>query len=143
MPTRRFIADNGMELRPERRPHERRQHPCPRSAASASTPWRRTNYGISIVYGPHCSAENFYDADALKAVGGQPPVYWSCKRQVRLPARIHIGKHIVMLNADTRLYPHHIDDYRMYDFSQPVAEMTQHPKDPNVWGIKNLSDEPW
>jgi hypothetical protein len=31
----------------------------------------------------------------------------------------------------------------MYDFSQPMAEVTQHPNDPSIWGLKNLSDEKW
>lgn len=48
-----------------------------------------------------------------------------------------------MLNHDTKLYPHHIDDRRMYDFSAPIAEVTKHPTEPNVWGLKNLSTETW
>jgi hypothetical protein len=48
-----------------------------------------------------------------------------------------------MLNYDTKLYPHHIDDQRLYDFTQPVAAIAQHPKDPNTWGLKNLSKEKW
>jgi hypothetical protein len=48
-----------------------------------------------------------------------------------------------MLNHDTQLYPHHLDDQRMYDFSQPLAEVTQHPTNPNLWGLKNLTAEKW
>jgi hypothetical protein len=48
-----------------------------------------------------------------------------------------------MLNHDTKLYPHHLHDDRLYDFSEPLAEVTQHPKDPNLWGIKNLSKDKW
>jgi len=97
----------------------------------------------SIVYCAHCGLENFYDADALQAAGGQPGDCWSCGAQIQLPPRVRIGKQIVMLNHDTQLFPHHVDDQRMYDFSQPVAEVVQHPKDPNIWGLKNLSDEKW
>jgi len=97
----------------------------------------------SIVYCAHCGAENFYDAGALKASGGKPGSCWSCRKEIRLPPRMRIEKNIIMLNHDTRLYPHHIDDQRMYDFAQPVAAMTQHPQDPNVWGLKNVGDEKW
>jgi hypothetical protein len=62
---------------------------------------------------------------------------------MRLPARIRIGRHVVMLNHDTKLYPHHVDEDQMYDFSQPVAEMARHPSDANLWGIRNLSAMKW
>lgn len=97
----------------------------------------------SIVYCSNCGAQNFYDAEALKAPNGQPKPCWKCKRPFQLPARIRIGKSIVMLNHDTKLYPHHLDDQRRYDFEQPVAEMVQHPTNPMVWGIKNLSADNW
>jgi hypothetical protein len=31
----------------------------------------------------------------------------------------------------------------MYDFSLPVAEVVPHPQNPQVWGLKNLSNEKW
>ena len=97
----------------------------------------------TIFYCPHCSLENFYDADALKARGGRPGLCWSCATELRLPPRIRIGKSVVMLNHDTQLFPHHIDDQRMYDFSAPVAAVTAHPTDPHVWGLKNVSQDKW
>lgn len=48
-----------------------------------------------------------------------------------------------MLNYDTKLYPHHIDSQKKYDFSRPVAEVTRHPTDPSKWGLKNLTNEKW
>ena len=48
-----------------------------------------------------------------------------------------------MLNHDTVLFPHHIDDNLLYDFSRPVAAVTRHPTSANVWGLKNLSDNKW
>ncbi len=97
----------------------------------------------SIVYCAHCGAENFYDAAALKASGGAPGACWSCQQEIQLPARMRIGRHVVMLNHDTRLFPHHVDARKLYDFSQSVAAVTQHPKDPRIWGLKNLSGEKW
>ena len=97
----------------------------------------------SIFYCPHCSLENFYDADKVKASGGNPGLCWSCAAQLGLPPRIRIGKHVVMLNHDTKLFPHHTDDNRLYDFSRAVAEVTAHPTEKNIRGLKNLSNEKW
>ena len=97
----------------------------------------------SIVYCAHCGAENFYDGEALQASGGKPGSCWACSTEIQLPPRIRIGDYVVMLNHDTELFPHHVDDQRMYDFSKPVAAVTRHPKNPDVWGLKNLSDEKW
>jgi DNA-binding helix-hairpin-helix protein with protein kinase domain len=95
-----------------------------------------------IVYCPACQAENFFnppaagqDAKELKC--------WSCQRPVPLPPALSLGKHIVMLNHDTRLYLHHLDDQASYDFSRPLAEVSRHPTNPDLWGLKNLSAIPW
>jgi len=92
-----------------------------------------------------CGTPNFYDPEMIKASGGQPAPCWSqsCRRVPKLPFRIRIGKAVVMLNADSRLYPHHMDDGRHFDFSKPVAEVVRHPTDPNVWGLKNVSGDKW
>ena len=34
---------------------------------------------------------------------------------------------MVLLNHDTLLYPHHLDDGRLYDFSRPSAAITPTP----------------
>jgi len=117
----------------------------PQNGRVRESEWRSDMVRLrdSIVYCPHCVAENFYDADAFKDSGGKPASCWRCKKEVRLPARIRIGKSIIMLNHDTRLFPHHIDDQRMYDFSKPIAEVSQHPTNPNIWGLKNISSEKW
>ena len=48
-----------------------------------------------------------------------------------------------MLNHDTKLYPYHSDDPSGFDFSSPTAAVTQHPVDPRIWGLKNLSRLKW
>jgi eukaryotic-like serine/threonine-protein kinase len=96
-----------------------------------------------IVYCPACRAENFYDPEALKANNGKPAHCWSCQKEISLPYRIRLGNSIVMLNFDSRLYPHHIDSQRLYDFTKPVAEVVRHPTDNRIWGLKNLSQEKW
>ena len=97
----------------------------------------------SIVYCSYCKAENFYDADALKATGGKPAPCWSCKADLVLPFRVRIGRNVVMLNHDSKLYPHHLDEQKLFDFSKPAAEVSRHPKDPTQWGLKNLTGQKW
>lgn len=97
----------------------------------------------SILYCSNCGAENFYDVDYLKKSGGKPSLCWNCNKEFKLPPRMRIDNDIIMLNYNTKLYPHHIDDNSLFDFLKPIAEVTQHPKDPKIWGLKNLSGEKW
>jgi DNA-binding helix-hairpin-helix protein with protein kinase domain len=117
----------------------------PQNGRVRESEWRAAMVSLrdSIVYCADCGSENFYDADALRASGGKPAPCWACNKEIKLPPRIRIGNNVVMLNHDTQLFPHHVDDQKLYDFSQPVAAMTQHPRDPSVWGLKNLSGEKW
>lgn len=96
----------------------------------------------SIVYCSGCGAENFYDSEALRATGSLPTC-WSCRASIPLPPRIRLGRHVVMLNHDSVLFPHHLDEQRLYDFSSPVAAVARHPAQPNVWGLRNLTPECW
>ena len=65
------------------------------------------------------SVSSLKDLGALR----KSPAFSAGEQMARL-ARIRIGRHVVMLNHDTKLYPHHIDDTRSYDFGAPVAEMS-------------------
>lgn len=116
----------------------------PKNGRPSENEWRAAMVRLrdSILY-CRCGSENFYDPEALQASGGKPGLCWSCKKEIQLPARIRIGKNVVMLNHDTRLFPHHVDEQKTYDFSKPVAEMTQHPTNPGIWGLKNVADEKW
>lgn len=97
----------------------------------------------SIVYCGNCGAENFYDRESVKPGPLETGICWGCQRRYRLPFRIRIGRNVVVLNHDTRLYPHHLDDQRPYDFSSPLAAVARHPSDPERWGLRNDSTESW
>ena len=58
-----------------------------------------------------------------------------------LPPRIEIGDRTVLFNHEAELYPHHLG-VRL-DFTMPIAKVTQHPKDPQKWGLQNLSNNDW
>lgn len=97
----------------------------------------------SIFYCGRCGNENFYDAERLQANGGDPGACWSCRDALRLPPRLRIDNRTIVLNHDTRLYPHHLDPQRLYDFGAPWAEVARHPTRADLWGLKNLSDGKW
>lgn len=117
----------------------------PHNGRVAESQWRAAMGRLrdAIVYCARCGAENFYDAAALNGSGAQPPTCWRCTRSIQLPVHIRLAKHTVMLNHDTQLFPHHVDDGRLYDFSQPIAAITPHLTDSRLWGLKNLSSEKW
>jgi serine/threonine protein kinase len=93
----------------------------------------------AIFYCKHCGAENFFDEDL--AITPRP--CWSCKQPLRIPLALDLGGQVVMLNHDTRLFPHHLDPDALYDFRVPLAEVAQHPQDTSLWGLKNLSSATW
>jgi serine/threonine protein kinase len=117
----------------------------PQNGRVRESEWRAAMVRLrdSIVYCSNCGMENFYDADALKATGGNAGSCWSCKTAIALPPRIRIGKSVVMLNYDTKLFPHHVDEQQSYNFTKPVAEVIRHPANPSIWGLKNLSQDKW
>jgi eukaryotic-like serine/threonine-protein kinase len=108
------------------------------------TQWRTEMSRLrDSIYYCTCGAENFYDAEALRDAGGNPGNCWNCGRQRQLPPRIRIGKAVVMLNHNSKLYGHHLDDAKPVRFDTPVGEVTRHPTDPTRWGLRNLSNESW
>ena len=117
----------------------------PENGRVRESEWRAAMVHLrdSIYYCANCGLEAFYDVHALRAAGGSLGKCWSCNHQLELPPRIRISDAVVMLNYDTRLYPHHIDSDRLYEFDAPVAEVAQHPTNPNIWGLRNLSQEKW
>jgi DNA-binding helix-hairpin-helix protein with protein kinase domain len=100
----------------------------------------------SLLYCGHCGAENFYDAQLLKAQGKLNHC-WACQADLHVPPRILLQHNnvamIVMLNHNTELFPHHIDPHKYYDFSSPIAAVNQHPQNPQIWGLRNLSQDSW
>lgn len=107
--------------------------------------WLETLVGLrDSRYPCGCGTPNYYDGEFVNASGGKAKPCWHCGKEPKLPFRIRIGKSVVMLNADTTLHAHHFDaSMAGVDFSNSLAEVTRHPTDPNVWGLKNLTSEKW
>ncbi len=89
-----------------------------------------------------CGQESFYCAETYEESGRVEPC-WSCGRVPALPPHVRIGSRLVMLNRDSRLFPHHIDVSRQYDFTAPVAAVVENPNRPGQWGLQNLSPHTW
>jgi serine/threonine protein kinase len=97
----------------------------------------------SILYCAACGVENFCAPPVAQQADMLAISCWNCGRPVCAPFHIRIGRSLVMLNHDTQLFPHHIDEQRPYDFSSAVAEVRRHPERRELWGLKNLSQETW
>jgi serine/threonine protein kinase len=92
----------------------------------------------SILYCQQCGIENFHELSSQA-----PQVCWSCRSPLHQPLLIRTPRSLVVLNHDSQLYPHHVDEQRPYDFSAPVASVSRHPQNPGIWGLKNLSPDAW
>ncbi len=93
------------------------------------------NLRDSIFY-CRCGGQNFYDASAVNTC-------WACSQALIHPPRLHFNNSVVMLNHDTKLYAHHIDQNQKFNFSKPQAAVNRHPQDPNRWGLQNLGTTDW
>jgi eukaryotic-like serine/threonine-protein kinase len=106
--------------------------------------WLEALSGLrNAVFPCSCGSANFYDAEAVQTSGAYTKRCWRCGHAPVLPFRLRIGRSIVMLNADATLTPHHLGSGEAFDFSTTVAEVVRHPTNPNVWGLKNLTDRKW
>jgi len=116
----------------------------PSNGRVTETEWRNSLIKLrdSIFYCRHCNNENFYDM----ANNGKTGNCWSCGIELVLPWRIRIGnKTTVMLYLNSKLYDYHLcDDPKIYNpLNPPLAEVTQHPNKPSIWGLKNISGRKW
>jgi serine/threonine protein kinase len=113
----------------------------PENGRTRETAWYKGLVRLrdSLLYCP-CGAENFYDIELVKK--DQDVNCWACKNPVPVPPRMKVNRHVVMLNHDTKIFPYHLDD-SVYDIRNPVAEMSQNPNSPSIWGLKNISNKSW
>lgn len=94
----------------------------------------------SLMYCYNCGEQLFYDKTRLSYADHCP----KCGSVVdTLPPRMKIGDKIVMLNHDTVLYNSQISNLDPMDYEKPYLKVEVHPRHPEVWGIRNLSDDVW
>jgi hypothetical protein len=107
--------------------------------------WRTafTRMRDQVYYCHKCGAENFLADEGNLPAPLLEQKCWFCQETPIPPMRLIVGRHSIVLNQDTLLYPHHFDANRRNDYSEVWAEMVPHPKRPDVWGLKNTSSQTW
>lgn len=94
----------------------------------------------SLMYCYGCGEQLFYDKATLNTPSHCP----KCKREVTtLPPRMRVGDQIMMLNHDTILFANQVDGKNIMDYETPYLKVEIHPRHPEIWGIKNLSEDGW
>lgn len=103
--------------------------------------WLETfaNLMSGIILCPNCGAEVFYDSH--KEASNAAHVCWGCQKTVPVPSKIVIGRSTILLMSNAKIYMHHIKGD--HDMDTVVGEVVQNPRNPKMWGIKNLSKENW
>lgn len=104
--------------------------------------WLETfsNMMSEIMICPCCGAEVFLD-EAGKETLGVAHTCWNCSETVKIPLSLIIGKSRILLQKGSKIYAHHI--LGNYDMSTIVGTVVQNPKNPNIRGIRNVSDLNW
>lgn len=90
-----------------------------------------------------CRKENFFDPAELDSRNQYQKQCWNCRKIPPLPFRLHLGKLVIVLNSDTKLFAHHQEDHADLEANSPLAEVVRHPTNVNVWGLRNLSAGRW
>jgi serine/threonine protein kinase len=96
----------------------------------------------------NCGREAFFHADKHKNRKTVP--CWKCKKPVQSPKfrleqpdKANYEKDVIVLDMGTQLFPHHLDKTRVFDFSEPLAQVVAKPQNPDTWGLKNLTKKVW
>jgi hypothetical protein len=112
----------------------------------AESIWRTTMAQLrdSIFLCPKCAGENFIEP--LELLPNQPYSrrcwYSDCQHPLPTPLRIKVGKHLVMLNVGTQLFPHHLVPGKQFDFSTPQA-IVIYDAQRQILGLNNASAMSW
>lgn len=89
-----------------------------------------------------CRAENFWQAETA------PLHCWHCHQPIPLPPRMRFtyrsGTHTLLLAANTHLLTRHINPHSdATNATNVVGQVQQHPTNPQILGIRNLTSTPW
>ena len=87
-----------------------------------------------IVHCPSCKAEVFEN-------GTPSSKCWNCGGDVKMPAKMVIGKSRVLITSNAKLYSRHTNGDS--DMDTVTGEITVNPNDPTVWGVRNLTQGNW
>jgi hypothetical protein len=81
-----------------------------------------------------CGAEVF-------ANEGASAVCWNCRKTLMSPMSLVSGRSRVLLHENSEIVSHFIKGD--YDICTPTATVVQNPDNPDLWGVRNESDDLW
>jgi serine/threonine protein kinase len=97
----------------------------------------------SVTYCLHCGKQVFYDAAAIRDKKKMPVCAHCGSTAERLPIRMKVGDQIAALNYNTVLMADVLTPLDMTAYRSPFGSVVQHPRHPEIWGLKNMSDYIW
>jgi DNA-binding helix-hairpin-helix protein with protein kinase domain len=89
-----------------------------------------------------CGQESLYCAERHRETG-RVGCCWFCGEELRLPIRMRLDGQLIHLFPNTRLFAHHTELDRGYDFETEIASVIQNRTGPDQWGLRNLSARSW
>tara|TARA_B100000959_G_scaffold54176_1_gene56488 strand:+ start:6218 stop:7561 length:1344 start_codon:yes stop_codon:yes gene_type:complete len=84
-----------------------------------------------------CGQENFPDDP------GKSTPCWNCKNELTRSQTLRLANGVVTASPENKIYPHHFDNLKPPQLKDVVAQVVQHPSDPCILGLKNLSEHSW
>ena len=94
----------------------------------------------SVITCPRCKKETFFNMkkDSYKCM--------ECGVKIVKPVSLVIGKDIIPLQPNRKLYGYEIDsnqELTILSGCQQVGEVITNPKKPKIWGLRNTSNASW
>jgi serine/threonine protein kinase len=102
-----------------------------------------TTVKYSITYCLNCGKQVFYDASVIRDKKEVSACVHCGKPAMRLPVRMKVGEQIIVLNYDSTLMMDVLTPLDMTAYQMPFASIVQHPRHPEIWGLKNHSELIW
>lgn len=107
--------------------------------------WRRglSELRDSLYRCRSCGEDLFYDRETVGS--GAAIACPDCHKPLVVPARMKIspGENVVVLDVGTQLFEHHLRLDKRFVFDKVLAEVVAHPTNPDVLGIRNLTQDTW
>lgn len=108
--------------------------------------WRKVMAQLldCIVPCQKCGAENFYDT-GLRQFATDSGKCWNpeCRTQIRTPLLFQVNEYMIAIHGRMQIRRHHIERGGHIDLTKVIAVLIQNPKDPQIWGLRNESNQRW
>lgn len=95
----------------------------------------------SIISCPNCKSENFYNLQP-SGTNSTTTNCWNCNTLLSCDYKITIENNVILLNKGSKLVKAHIDT-SSFNIDEIAGEISVHPSDPRILGIKNVTTKKW